>query len=190
MFGQRGSQRPDGVLLVQERLPSPEQLTAAGARVVNTREPQLLVRDIFRVSGEIPRVTPYEKGLPGHVRRAADGQSWEPDPWIMDERFVSVLIKDRGQFVFSACSHAGIVNVLTHAREVVPASPLWGTMGGFHLSGATEKIIPETVSDLKRFGLGVLAPGHCTGWRAMSVIAREFGEELVPTAVGKRFLLA
>jgi 7,8-dihydropterin-6-yl-methyl-4-(beta-D-ribofuranosyl)aminobenzene 5'-phosphate synthase len=190
MFGQRGSQRPDGVLLVQERLPSPEQLTAAGARVVNTRESQLLVRDIFRVSGEIPRVTPYEKGLPGHVRRAADGQSWEPDPWIMDERFVSVLIKDRGQFVFSACSHAGIVNVLTHAREVVPASPVWGTMGGFHLSGATEKIIPETVSDLKRFGLGVLAPGHCTGWRAMSVIAREFGEELVPTAVGKRFLLA
>jgi len=101
-----------------------------------------------------------------------------------------VLIKDRGQFVFSACSHAGIVNVLTHARQAMAASPLYGTMGGFHLSGATEKIIPETVSDLKRFGLTVLAPGHCTGWRAMSLMAREFGEELVPTAVGKRFVLA
>ena len=60
-------------------------------------------------------------------------------------------------------------------------------MGGFHLSGVTEKIIPETVADLKRFGLGVLAPGHCTGWRAMSRLAHEFGDELVPTAVGKRF---
>jgi len=46
----------------------------------------------------------------------------------------------------------------------------------------------STVADLKRFGLGVLAPGHCTGWRAMSVLAREFGDELVPSAVGKRYL--
>jgi 7,8-dihydropterin-6-yl-methyl-4-(beta-D-ribofuranosyl)aminobenzene 5'-phosphate synthase len=126
--------------------------------------------------------------LPGHVQRAADG-SWEPDPLIMDERFVAVHVKGKGQFVFSACSHAGIVNVLTHAQELFPSVPLYGAMGGLHLSGPTEKIIPDTVGDLKRFGLTVLAPGHCTGWRAMSLLAREFGEELVPSAVGKRYLL-
>ena len=65
-----------------------------------------------------------------------------------------------------------------------------GAMGGLHLSGSTEPIIPDTVADLKRFDLGVLAPGHCTGWRAMSALAREFGEELVPSAVGKRYLLS
>jgi len=97
-------------------------------------------------------------------------------------------VKDKGQFVFSACSHAGIVNVLTHAREVFPSAPLYGAMGGLHLSGVTEKIIPETVGDLKRFALRVLAPGHCTGWRALSALAREFGDELVPSAVGKRYL--
>jgi 7,8-dihydropterin-6-yl-methyl-4-(beta-D-ribofuranosyl)aminobenzene 5'-phosphate synthase len=43
------------------------------------------------------------------------------------------------------------------------------------------------VGDLKRFGLQALAPGHCTGWRAMSVLAREFGDELIPSAVGKRY---
>jgi 7,8-dihydropterin-6-yl-methyl-4-(beta-D-ribofuranosyl)aminobenzene 5'-phosphate synthase len=186
MFGQRGSQRPDGTMFVQERLPDPARLTAAGANVVSTREPQTAVGGVFYVSAEIPRVTSYEVGLPGHVRRAADG-SWEPDPLIMDERFVSVQVKGKGQFVFSACSHAGIVNVLTHAREVFPSAPLYGAMGGLHLSGSTEKIIPDTVSDLKRFGLQALAPGHCTGWRAMSVLAREFGDELIPSAVGKRY---
>ena len=189
MFGQRGMRRPDGVFIAQQPVPTPERLTAAGAAVESTREAWTLGGDLFQVSGEIPRVTRYETGVPGHMQRAADG-SWQPDPLIMDERSLAVHVKGRGQFVFSACSHAGIVNVLTHAREQVPTAPLWGTMGGFHLSGATEKIIPETVSDLKRFGLGVLAPGHCTGWRAMSLMAREFGEELVPTAVGKRFLLA
>lgn len=189
MFGQRGSQRPDGILIAQEPVPGPERLAAAGAKVQNTRDAQVVGGELFYVSGEIPRVTPYETGLPGHVQRSADGRTWEPDPLIMDERFVAVHLKGRGQFVFSACSHAGIVNVLTHTREVFPTVPLYGAMGGLHLSGSTEKIIPDTVADLKRFGLGVLAPGHCTGWRAMSVLAREFGDDLVPSAVGKRYLI-
>jgi 7,8-dihydropterin-6-yl-methyl-4-(beta-D-ribofuranosyl)aminobenzene 5'-phosphate synthase len=188
MFGQRGNQRPDGTVLVQERLPSVEELVRAGASVVNTREAQTAVGGVFYVSGEIPRVTSYEVGLPGHVRRDADGRAWKPDPLIMDERFVSVHVKGKGLVVFSACSHAGIVNVLTHAREVFASAPLYAAMGGLHLSGVTERIIPDTVGDLKRFGLAILAPGHCTGWRAMSALARQFAEELVPSAVGKRYL--
>jgi 7,8-dihydropterin-6-yl-methyl-4-(beta-D-ribofuranosyl)aminobenzene 5'-phosphate synthase len=188
MFGQRASQRPDGVLIAQQPVPGPDRLTEAGADVRSTREAQA-IGEVFLVSGEIPRVTPYETGLPGHVQRAADGR-WEPDPLIMDERFVAVHVKGRGQLVFSACSHAGIVNVLTHARGLRSDVPLYGAMGGLHLSGSTEKIIPDTVGDLRRFGLAVLAPGHCTGWRAMSALAREFGDELVPSAVGKRYTFA
>ena len=52
-----------------------------------------------------------------------------------------------------------------------------------------DRLTPDTVADLRRFDLGLLAPGHCTGWRAMSVMAREFGDELAPTAVGKRYLI-
>jgi 7,8-dihydropterin-6-yl-methyl-4-(beta-D-ribofuranosyl)aminobenzene 5'-phosphate synthase len=188
MFVQRASQRPDGTMFVQKRLPEPAELTKAGAHVVVTRERQLIADGVFSVSGEVPRHTPYEVGLPGHVRRSADGGSWEADPLILDERFVSVRVKDKGVFVFSACSHAGIVNVLTHARDA-SAEPLYGAMGGLHLAGATEKIIPDTVRDLKQFGLKLFAPGHCTGWRALSAMAREFGDELAPSAVGKRYLI-
>ena len=189
MFAQRATQRPTGELAVHEPVPDPALLTEAGARVVNTRAPQVVGGGAFYVSGEIPRRTSYEVGLPGHMRRSADGKSWEPDPLLMDERFVSVRVKGKGQFVFSACSHAGLINVLTHARELFPEAPLYGVMGGLHLSGVTEKAIPETVADLKKFGLKMLAPGHCTGWRALSAMAREFGEELAPSAVGKRYLI-
>jgi 7,8-dihydropterin-6-yl-methyl-4-(beta-D-ribofuranosyl)aminobenzene 5'-phosphate synthase len=189
MFAQRATQRPTGELAVHEPVPDPERLAQAGARVVNTREAQSAAGGMFYVSGEIPRRTAYEVGLPGHLRRGADGKSWEPDPLLMDERFVSVRVKDKGQFVFSACSHAGVVNVLTHARETFPDVPLYGVMGGLHLAGITEKAIPDTVADLKTFGLKMLAPGHCTGWRALSVLAREFGAELAPSAVGKRYLI-
>lgn len=189
MFDERAMQRPNGELLKFESVPDPAALAGAGANVVNSREPQFVADGAFYVSGEIPRVTPYETGFPGHVRRCADGRFWEPDPLIMDERFISVHVKDKGQLIFTACSHAGVVNVLIHARSLFPSVPLYGVMGGLHLAGATEEIIPETIADLKQFGLKLLAPGHCTGWRAVSAMARVFGDELVPSAVGKRYVV-
>lgn len=189
MFRQRATQRPDGQLYVNEPVPDPERLSKAGAKVICSREPQSIADGAFYVSGEIPRVTSYEAGVPNHLTRSADGNAWDPDPLIMDERFVSVHIKNKGQFVFSACSHAGLINVLTHAQQVFPSVPLHGAMGGLHLSGMNERVIPETVADLKKFGLKLLAPGHCTGWRAVSRMAQEFGDELVPSAVGKKYLL-
>jgi 7,8-dihydropterin-6-yl-methyl-4-(beta-D-ribofuranosyl)aminobenzene 5'-phosphate synthase len=189
MFAERALQRPNGELLKFESVPAANALVDAGANVLSTREPQFIADGAFYVSGEIPRVTPYETGFPGHVRRGADGESWEPDPLIMDERFVSVHVKDKGQFIFSACSHAGVINVLTHARSLFPSVPLYGVMGGLHLAGATEKIIPETIADLKQFSLKLLAPGHCTGWRAISAMTKVFGDELVPSAVGKLYVV-
>jgi 7,8-dihydropterin-6-yl-methyl-4-(beta-D-ribofuranosyl)aminobenzene 5'-phosphate synthase len=189
MFAQRAGRLPSGLILEHEPIPGPDVLARAGAQVVNTREPQLAGGGAFYVSGEIPRRTKYEQGLPGALRRSADGQSWEPDPLIMDERYVSVHVRDKGQFVFSACSHAGLINVLSDAREKFPSVPLYGVMGGLHLSGSNEKIIPETVADLKRFDPKLVAAGHCTGWRALTALSRAFGDELVPTAVGKHYAL-
>jgi 7,8-dihydropterin-6-yl-methyl-4-(beta-D-ribofuranosyl)aminobenzene 5'-phosphate synthase len=42
----------------------------------------------------------------------------------MDERFVAVNVDGKGLYVFSACSHAGIINVLQDARERFPDLPL------------------------------------------------------------------
>jgi 7,8-dihydropterin-6-yl-methyl-4-(beta-D-ribofuranosyl)aminobenzene 5'-phosphate synthase len=189
MFAERALQKPNGEVIRFELVPNVDELTQVGAKVINTKEPQFIADGAFYLSGEIPRRTAYETGLPGHVRRANDGQAWEADPLILDERFISVHVKDKGQVVFSACSHAGLVNVLTHAQSVFPEVDLYGVFGGLHLSGVTEKIIPQTVDDLRQFDLQLIAAGHCTGWRALSVMSNVFGDELVPLAVGKRYTL-
>jgi 7,8-dihydropterin-6-yl-methyl-4-(beta-D-ribofuranosyl)aminobenzene 5'-phosphate synthase len=118
--------------------------------VITTTEPQNVLDDMFFLSGEIPRITPYEKGFPGHMRRSEDRQSWEPDPLIMDERFLAIHVKDKGIVVLTACSHSGVVNVLRHARNCFPSAPLYGIIGGFHLAGGNEKIITESVRDTRR----------------------------------------
>ena len=103
---------------------------------------------------------------------------------------MAVHVRDKGLVVFTACSHAGVVNVLLHARESFPSIPLFAVAGGFHLSAANEKIIPETVRDLASFNLRVIAPGHCTGWRAIQALVSRFGEDVVtPSAVGKTYAL-
>lgn len=188
MFRKRALPLPGGGLLPIRDIPSPDELTARGAAVVSTTEPQTLLDRMFFVSGEIPRVTSYERGFPGHMRRSEDGRAWEPDPLIMDERFLAVQVKDKGVVVFTACSHAGVVNVLRHARTRFPSVPLFAVMGGFHLSGGNEKIIADSVRDMAEFGLRLIVPGHCTGWRALHALVRAFGEDVVvPSAVGKIF---
>ena len=190
MFRKRALPLPGGELLPIRDIPSPDQLSARGASVISTTEPQTFLDDMFFLSGEIPRVTPYEKGFPGHMRRSGDGKSWEPDPLIMDEQFLATHVKDKGIVVFTACSHAGVVNVLKHARTCFPLAPLYAVAGGFHLAGGNEKIIGESVRDMGEFGLKLIAPGHCTGWRAVNALARTFGENVVvPSAVGKIFVI-
>ena len=187
MFRSRGRQLPDRRMMPQADVPSIDALTGRGADVVVTRESQTILDASFYVSGEIPRVTSFEQGLPAHFQRDDEG-AWRPDPWLIDERYLAAAVAGKGLVVFTACSHAGVINVLTDARAQFPDAPLYAVMGGFHLAGPNERLIPQTIEAMAGFGLSVIAAGHCTGWRAVSALANAFGDEVVsPSAVGKRY---
>jgi 7,8-dihydropterin-6-yl-methyl-4-(beta-D-ribofuranosyl)aminobenzene 5'-phosphate synthase len=188
MFALRAVKMKDGSFLPMEKVPAVDVLRGNGGDVVVTRDEQSVLGDAFHISGEIPRVTPFERGLPGQHRQKDDG-SWEKDEILPDERFVSVHVAGKGQMVFTACSHAGLINVLLAAKARFPDVPLYGVMGGFHLAGQNEAIIPETVAALAPFDLELIAAGHCTGWRAVNALSDAFGKAVVPSAVGKRYLL-
>jgi 7,8-dihydropterin-6-yl-methyl-4-(beta-D-ribofuranosyl)aminobenzene 5'-phosphate synthase len=188
MFALRAFKTAAGGFNAMEKVPGVDVLSGNGANVVVTRDEQSVLGDAFYVSGEIPRVTPFERGLPGQHRLKDDG-TWEKDEVLPDERFVSIHVAGKGQVVFTACSHAGLINVLLAAQARFPEVPLHGVMGGFHLAGPTEAIIPETVEALAQFDLKLIAAGHCTGWRAVNALAARFGDAVVPSAVGKIYRL-
>jgi len=190
MFVERGARLTTGQIAPFQCVPSPEALAAHGAHVVNSGDSRLLLEDCFYLSGEIPRVSGFEQGRPDHLRRPTGEQSWEPDPLLLDERYVAVHVQGKGLIVFSACSHAGIVNVLLNARETFPGVPLYGVLGGLHLAGtAMERLIPDTMGHLRPFSLQQIVPAHCTGWRALWALLNAFGESVVtPSAVGSRFM--
>ena len=189
MFVERGLRLPDGRIVPAEKVISAERMEEAGATVVNSHEARAVLDGHFYYSGEIPRVSAFEKGRTDHLCRPVGGD-WQPDPLLMDERMVVVHVKDLGLVVFSACSHAGIVNVCTEVRRLFPGVPIHAVLGGLHLGGVMERIIPETVAGLQPFDVQFLIPGHCTGWRAVHALANAYGDRVSQSAIGTTYRFA
>jgi len=187
---QRGTLLPSGTLVLLPPEPTFDAIEAAGGRVVKHAEAHALADGVFFASGQIDRVTNYEQGVVGH--HSFFGDKGREDPLILDERFVAAHVRGRGTTVLSACSHAGVVNASLGAQAHVRGEPIDLVLGGFHLSGkAMESRIEATVRDLKeRVRPRVVAPGHCTGWRAAAALAQAFAPERYgPSAVGAMYAL-
>jgi 7,8-dihydropterin-6-yl-methyl-4-(beta-D-ribofuranosyl)aminobenzene 5'-phosphate synthase len=187
MFNERAVRLKSGTIVPVANVPLPADLEKRGAHVVNRGDERLLLDDRFYLSGEIPRVTSFEKGRADHLCRTRPDGPWEPDPLLMDERMLVAHVRDLGLIVFSACSHAGIVNVCIHARDLFPDIPIYCVMGGLHLGGIMERIIPETVDGLRPFRINHIITGHCTGWRALHALADAFGDAVSQSAVGTKY---
>ncbi|GKZ87924.1 hypothetical protein CBS63078_1624 [Aspergillus niger] len=153
--------------------PSFEELEAAGGVVQKHADAHTVLDDLFFISGEIPRRTGYEHGLKGGMRFDAEEKDWFSDEGIADERFLMCRLNDKGIVMFTACSHAGVVNCAQHAVDSLDGEvPLHAIVGGFHLATSETSQMESTVRDLKRLDPAVILPGHCSGWRAKFAIER------------------
>jgi 7,8-dihydropterin-6-yl-methyl-4-(beta-D-ribofuranosyl)aminobenzene 5'-phosphate synthase len=145
------------------RLPPPSRndLEAEGLEVVEERAHSLLLDGTVLVSGQVERVTDFERGFPIHEACGADG--WEPDPMISDDQALVVNVRGRGLVIVSGCSHAGAINVLFHAQRLTGEARVAGFLGGFHLTGGLfEARIEPTVEALRAAGVDRVLPAQCT----------------------------
>jgi hypothetical protein len=94
MFRSRARRLPNGDLMPMKDVPGIEALTTHGAHVTCTGEPQVFLDDMFYLTGEVPRVTPFERGLAAHFQKTANG-NWIPDPLLIDERFLMVNVEGK-----------------------------------------------------------------------------------------------
>ena len=187
MFNERAIRLSSGRIVPVANVPSPAELQQHGATVINDPAERLILDNHFYYSGEIPRVSSFEKGREDHLCRLSAKAPWGPDPLLLDERFLVAKVNGLGLAVFSSCSHAGIVNVCTHVTDLFPGTPIHTVMGGLHLGGVMERNIPDTVEGLRPFNIRHIITGHCTGWRALHALANAFGESVSQSAVGTTY---
>ena len=181
MFKTRGNANADGTIRTYPKFPTKEQL--GSTQLINTKHPYLIGDGTILVTGEIPRETSFETGFLQH-RTLTDG-IWQPDPLILDDRALVMNIKDKGLVIISGCAHAGIINTIKYAQQITGTTKVYSVMGGFHLAGKEfEKRIEPTLKELRKINPELIAPSHCTGWRALISIAQAFPNAFVSNSVG------
>ncbi len=170
----------------QELDVSPPQITTLrrdNIAFVETTAPTPLADNMILVSGEIARITEFEKGFPIHYSKRND--KWENDPLIRDDQCIIVNVRGKGLVVITGCCHSGVINTLRYAQALTNCQKVYAVLGGFHLTGGQfEKIIPNTITELQKINPTYLMPGHCTGWSAIHQIAQAMPNAFIPSNVG------
>jgi 7,8-dihydropterin-6-yl-methyl-4-(beta-D-ribofuranosyl)aminobenzene 5'-phosphate synthase len=149
------------------------ELENLGAIFVLGEKP-VKIGDSIMTTGEVPMHTSYEEI--DTLLFVREGSILRPDK-VMDDQ--AILIRTQsGLVVVLGCAHRGMVNTLYHARDLTGENRIYAVMGGSHLIDASEERLWQTVAALRDLGVRKLGLCHCTDLRAISFLAREFGEAL------------
>ena len=167
---------------------SPAQCKAVADRLVLTEGVTRISEDII-VSGTIPKgadFIPTER----FFRKNADG-SLTADP-MEHEQFLAVRVRDhngqsKGYFVFSGCSHNGVIPCLSYAKALFPGEKILGLLAGMHLYHADAAARKAVLERIAAENMNYILPVHCTGIHAICDLKLMIGERCIPAGTGDRF---
>jgi 7,8-dihydropterin-6-yl-methyl-4-(beta-D-ribofuranosyl)aminobenzene 5'-phosphate synthase len=168
-------------------LPTPDEhvLRAAGGVPAVSRSPVAVAGGLALTTGEVPRRTAFERGMPG-AEALVDG-SWSLDSFRDDQGLV-VNLRDRGLVVVTGCGHAGVINTARYARELGGTDRVHAVLGGFHLTGpAFEAVVGPTIAAMRELDPRFVVPMHCTGWERIARFTQEMPDEFVLNTVGTTY---
>jgi 7,8-dihydropterin-6-yl-methyl-4-(beta-D-ribofuranosyl)aminobenzene 5'-phosphate synthase len=140
------------------------------------------------ITGEIPRITKFEKGFPLQYKEGKDENDLIADPFVKDDQALVMLLKNKGLVILTGCGHAGIINTINYATKVTGIKKVHAIIGGFHLTGeGYEESIPLTINELLKINPEYIIPCHCTGWKACNEIIKSMPQKYIQTSVGSTF---
>jgi len=132
------------------------------------------------LSGEIPRLTEYEKGSKELLLKS------EADfiqDFIIDDQTLFINTK-KGLVIILGCSHSGIINIINYIIKKTGQAHIRSIIGGTHLGPADEKVKEKTIKALKKYDIDKIGVSHCTGLSTSMRLYREFGERFFFCNVG------
>jgi 7,8-dihydropterin-6-yl-methyl-4-(beta-D-ribofuranosyl)aminobenzene 5'-phosphate synthase len=177
----------DGRKLTFPQTLSRQDMESRGIEVTERRDPSLLAEGTIAATGEIERITDFEKGLPNAL---VDRNGTLEHDDILDDQSLVIKVKGKGLVVISGCGHAGIINSVRYAQKITGTNTVHAVLGGFHLQGPTfEPIVEQTIAEFKAIKPEVTVPMHCTGWAAIKRFSEELPSSFVLNSVGTKISL-
>jgi len=134
-----------------------------------SREPMDITERLVFL-GEIERTNDFEAQRP--LGTTGDSGIEEED-FLFDDSALAYK-SETGLVIITGCSHAGICNIVEHAKKVCNDDRVVDIIGGFHLLDPPVEQLQGTVAYLKGLHLPVLHACHCTDLKskiALSAVA-------------------
>jgi 7,8-dihydropterin-6-yl-methyl-4-(beta-D-ribofuranosyl)aminobenzene 5'-phosphate synthase len=156
------------------------EIESAGGEVILSDKPVEIVSGLW-TTGQVERVTHFEKisqPVGGGGRFIViDGKVL--DDKILDDMTLCANVKGLGPWVVTGCAHSGSVNTLLQVKKLGGFDEIYGFVGSTHLVGRSDYYLEQTIAELKKFGLNLISPCHCTAFKAMAMLWQAFHEEFV-----------
>ncbi len=159
-----------------------EQKEAVESRLVRTDGVTRLSEEIL-ISGTIPEIRGYEP-TETFYRRLENGR-YEPDP--MDHEQILVIREPEGLYVFSGCSHRGVVPAVRYARELFGGERIAALIAGMHLYSAEKAMREKVIAQILSEEMDLVVPVHCTGIDAICDLKNALGEKCMAAAAGSGY---
>ena len=155
-------------------------IESKGAAACLAKDPLQIMPGMI-TTGEVDRVTDFEEA--GIDLFTIENGRIVKDI-MLDDISIVADVENKGLVIITGCSHAGIVNIIHHAKKITGTSKINSIIGGFHLVDASDERIRKTVMAIKEFNPGWVYAGHCTGFRAQAELRNVFKEKFLPLQTG------
>ncbi len=164
---------------------SGEDIEEAGGRLYLTKDPLEMMPGIV-TTGEVKRQTDFEDV--GIELKTIEAGRIRADP-MLDDISAVANVKEKGLVVVTGCSHAGVINIVRHAKEITGCDRIEGIVGGLHLVDAPDARTKRTVEELSRLNPKWIWAGHCTGFKAQVGLYLALGDRFSPLHTGMKLEL-
>lgn len=145
------------------------------------------------ISGTIPNVEGIEPTEKFYIKNYSKGNNVELiEDEMNHEQFL--IVRDRkedgtskGLYVFSGCSHKGIIPVLRYVKKLFPQEKVLGLIAGMHLYSADQNIRNKVISEILNENIELVIPVHCTGIKAICDLKAAMGEKCIVATAGDKY---
>jgi 7,8-dihydropterin-6-yl-methyl-4-(beta-D-ribofuranosyl)aminobenzene 5'-phosphate synthase len=170
---------PPGVEFNQMIRLKPEYEETGGAFVIHAK-PARLHPGVW-LTGPVPRKHP-ERNWSGRAHvKTPDGRTVED---TLPDDMALVIDTAAGLVIVTGCGHAGVINIVEHARKLVRPARVHALIGGIHLFNASEPTLKWTAEKLRGFGVDHVIGAHCTGIETVFQLRSDLGLDRATCVVG------
>lgn len=159
-----------------------EQKEALASRITFTDGPVDITENIC-ITGTVP----YTEGTnitENFYYKDEEGQ-WQKDD--MSHEQCLVVRQPEGLYIFSGCSHRGVISALEAGKSMFPGERVAVLVAGMHLYSASAEDRKYVVDQLVAEGLDKVMPVHCTGIKAICDLKTKLGDACIVATAGDVF---